>query len=105
MPSKLASYALTVAVAAAAGWLAGAARPVAAAPPAPEHRVVLVEFDDYKGLEEYKALEKELGGAWRAQFAYQEVILRRAAAEGYELVQAVVPKSPSSTIFYLRKNN
>ena len=40
---------------------------------------------------------------WRAQFAYQERVLNRAGAEGYELAQVVIPKNPSESVFYFRR--
>src|SRR5207244_2566095 len=87
-----------------------AARPVrrrsgaSAAPPAKvEYRVVPLDFDDFKTTDEYKALEKDLRSPWVAQFAYQEKVLNAAGEQGFELIQAIVPKGPSQTILYLKK--
>jgi hypothetical protein len=97
----------------AAALLGGAAallavRPAAATPPPPpppavEHKVLVVDFEEFKALDEYKALEKETGSPWLAQFAFQERVLNRAGAEGWELEQVYVPKSPAQSVFYLKR--
>jgi hypothetical protein len=81
-----------------------APRAAAAAPPAAyEHSVVLLDFEQYKEDKEYKDLEKQHGSPWLAQFAYQELVLTRAGAAGWELVAVAVQKTPAQSVFYLKK--
>ena len=99
---------LTAVVAATIGAGAASLRPASAAGPTPagpkwEHHVELCSVAEFKDSDEYKALEKETGNPWRAQFAFQERVLNRAGMEGFQLVQVLMPKSPAECILYLRR--
>ncbi|HVY61022.1 MAG TPA: hypothetical protein VHF22_05180 [Planctomycetota bacterium] len=104
---RFTEIALAAATGAALAAIVGAGRPAAAAPPPPaqkwDYHVEVCSYADYKDMEEYRAIEKELNNGWRAQFAWQQRVLQRAGAEGFELVQVLVPKSPSESVFYFRR--
>jgi spermidine/putrescine-binding protein len=91
------------AVGLAAGLALAARAPVAAAAaPQFEHKVVAVDFDDYKDTEVYRNVERETKSPYAAALRMQELALEKLGAEGWELV-AVDQRVPAKAVFYLKR--
>jgi hypothetical protein len=93
-----------LALAAAVALAAPPRAPVAAAAPAPtfEHKVLHLDYDEYKDTDVYKRLERDLKSSYLATLQMQEIALDRLGAEGWELV-AVEQSTPAKPTFYLKR--
>ena len=91
-----------IAAAVTVGLALGTRLPGASALGPVEHKVILLSYDDYKELEEFKQAEKELKSQLAAVFRMHEIALVELGKQGWELV-SVEGKTPAQTVFYLKR--